>query len=165
MGYTLFESPLWTSDMSLPMVIGNQLDNVAGGDELYDYDMNKATYASGAWVGSPIQLEKARGYYLRILNTARVLTFVGQVDTAAVSLGLAGGYSMVGNPYPIVKVIEQAFQNASVGDELYDKYANKKTRTSTGWVGAVSADFEFGIGDGFWYRNLGSGVYDWQLEP
>jgi hypothetical protein len=161
-GYTLFEAPVWTTDMTLSTAIGNQLDKTAGGDELYDFSMNKATYADGSWVGTNVNFEHGRGYYLRILNTAKKVTFVGLVALADVNLSLNPSYSMVGNPYPLIKEVSDIFTNVSVGEELYDKFANKKTYTADGWVGAT---YSFGIGDGFWFRRTGTTAYNWQLRP
>jgi len=168
-GYTLFSSPLWTDDMTIKTVIGGQLDKVAvGGDQIFDYNANLTTNDNGNWVGSAISFEKCRGYYLRILNTAKTLTFVGKVDLAPVTIDLDKGYNMIGCPYPTLKEVSAtfigSFQGAGggTGDQVFDKAANLKTCTTGGWVGA---DYKFGIGDGFWYRNLDSKKYTWDLIP
>jgi hypothetical protein len=160
-GYTLFELPVWLDVPSLPNAIGDQLTVSAIPDELYDYYMNKASYSSGAWVGVATNFEKARGYYLRILNSPKTLTFVGNVKMDEADLSLKQGYSMIGNPYPISKDINAALAGASAPDELYDRYANKKTYT-TAWVGA---DFKFGLASGFWYRRMSTSPYSWKLIP
>ena len=161
-GYTLFEVPLWTNDMTISTVIGTQLDNNPKGDELYDYNLSKSTFAGGVWVGNPLSFQKGRGYYMRIINTPKYLTFVGAVDLANVNLRLNTGYSMTGNPFPIIKDVPDAFKNAASGDELYDKLARKKTNTAQGWVGA---NYQFGLGDGFWFRRVSNNAYDWALQP
>lgn len=166
-GYTLFEVPVWGNDLSLQGTIGDQLPNKPVGDELYDYNMAKSVYSSGRWVGTKPNFEKGRGYYLRLFNNPKTLTFVGQVYKEDVRIALPISYSMVGNPYPVTMEVETAFKSvfpgdgSSSGDEIYDKLARKRTYTSTGWVGA---NYYFGIGEGFWFRRIKSEPYNWLLK-
>ncbi len=161
-GYTLFELPVWMNVPSIPNSLNGQLDTSAVGDELYDYSMNKSSYTSGTWVGALPNFEKARGYYLRILNSPKTITFMGKIELAPVGIDLNSGYSMVGNPYPTSKEINDVFTGIDSPDELYDRYANKKTHVTGGWVGA---NFRFGLTDGFWYRRMTTTVYNWRLTP
>lgn len=135
-----------------------------------------ATYSQG-FFGLPdswdttFELGPGTGYWVQLPSNTVENVFAGEVNTSdSVTNQIEVGFQILCNPYPVAMTVKEMGFAPAYGDKIFKFNApNGPYSISTynqGFFGLPDdwdADFEIGIGEGFWYQSQ-SNATDWVID-
>jgi hypothetical protein len=156
-------------DQRLDSVIGDQL---ATGTQIYMYDLSnpadrkyqRATFNGRAWE-NPFLVAPCAGYWVYRDPTQsdpeQIVSIVGQVVNTDYSGSLGNLYTLISNPYPIVRSQSALAIPAAPGDQLYlfrELVSPQDYQISQYGGVAWSPAMSVLPGKGYWYYKGGAGA-------